>query len=61
MHFETYAKNIFELMSLGAGYGAELVLEAAGTSAKHAIDALVALFESGFNGHSTRTAPQESS
>ncbi|MBI1313055.1 HPr family phosphocarrier protein [bacterium] len=54
------AKNIFDLMSLNAGHGSELVLEAAGASARDAVDALVALFESGFNGHASRSAAQES-
>ncbi len=54
------AKNIFDLMSLNAGHGAELILEAAGGCARDAVDALAALFESGFNGHASRTAGQES-
>ncbi len=54
------AKNIFDLMSLNAGHGAELILEAAGACARDAVDALVALFDSGFNGHASRTTAQES-
>ena len=50
------AKNIFDLMSLNAGHGAELILEAAGGCAHDAVDALVALFESGFKGHANRQA-----
>lgn len=46
------AKNIFDLMSLNAGKGARLLLEAAGDGARDAVDSIVRLFESGFNGHS---------
>ncbi len=52
------AKNIFDLMSLNAGHGAELVLEAAGKCAGEAVDSLVKLFESGFNGHASRETAQ---
>lgn len=51
------AKNIFDLMTLAAGQGAELLLEAAGEKADEAVQCLVQLFESGFNGHSQRTHP----
>lgn len=49
------AKNIFDLMTLAAGQGAQLLLEAAGDQANEAVQSLVQLFESGFNGHSHRT------
>ncbi|MHC4878746.1 MAG: HPr family phosphocarrier protein [Planctomycetota bacterium] len=52
------AKNIFDLMSLNAGHGAELVLEAAGKCALEAVETLVELFESGFNGHASRKPAQ---
>lgn len=48
------AKNIFDLMSLNAGNGAELRLSAEGETAAEAVAGLVALFESGFQGHATR-------
>jgi len=46
------ATNIFDLMSLAAGQGAQLVLQATGLAANEAVDNLVRLFESGFQGHS---------
>ena len=46
------AKNIFDLMSLNAGHGAQLHLEAVGEGAEDAVDSIVKLFASGFNGHS---------
>lgn len=46
------AKNIFDLMTLNAGQGAQLLLVAAGEGASEAVDSIVRLFESGFNGHS---------
>lgn len=49
------AKNIFDLMSLNAGHGVQLRLEAAGEGAAAAVDSIVKLFESGFNGHSKPT------
>ena len=45
------AKNIFDLMTLNAGQGARLLLEAAGEGASDAVESIVRLFESGFNGH----------
>lgn len=42
------AKNIFELMSLAAGKGTELIASAEGEDATLAIDSIVELFESGF-------------
>jgi phosphotransferase system HPr (HPr) family protein len=49
------AKNIFDLMTLNAGQGARLLLEAAGEGASDAVDSIVRLFESGFNGHSKKS------
>ncbi len=43
------ARSIMGLMMLGAGKGAEIELRAEGWDAKEALDALVALVESGFN------------
>ena len=45
------AKNIFDLMSLNAGQGTQLRVEASGEGAEAAVDNIVKLFESGFNGH----------
>lgn len=49
------ASNIFDLIGLVAGRGARLQVEADGADAQAAVQALVALFESGFNGHAERT------
>jgi len=46
------AKNIFDLMGLGVGKGAVLLLEATGADAEVALDALEELFNSGFEPHS---------
>jgi len=43
------ARSIMGLMMLGAGPGAEIELRAEGWDAREALDALVALVESGFN------------
>src|ERR1700740_1147870 len=43
------ARSIMGLMMLGAGKGASLELRADGWDAKEALDALVALIESGFD------------
>jgi phosphocarrier protein HPr len=43
------ARSIMGLMMLGAGKGAEIELRAEGWDAKEALDALVALVESGFD------------
>jgi len=43
------ARSIMGLMMLGAGNGAVIELRAEGWDAKEALDALVALVESGFN------------
>ena len=50
------AKSIFDLMSLNAGKGTQLVLEATGEDASEAVTALSELFESGFGGHSRKPA-----
>lgn len=42
-------KSIFELMSLGAQQGVQLVLEATGPDAKAAVKALAELIEQGFH------------
>lgn len=43
------ARSIMGLMMLGAGRGAAIELRAEGWDAREALDALVALIESGFN------------
>lgn len=43
------ARSIMGLMMLGAGKGAQLVMQADGWDAKEALDALAALVESGFH------------
>ncbi len=43
------ARSIMGLMMLGAGQGAEIELRAEGWDAREALDALVALVDSGFN------------
>ena len=50
------ARNIFELLGLGAGEGTELKCEASGDDASQALASLVDLFESGFEGHAHRTS-----
>lgn len=50
------ARNIFDLMGLGAGEGTVLTCEAVGDDASAAIESLVELFESGFKGHANRTS-----
>ena len=50
------AKNIFDLMSLNAGKGTQLILEATGDGASEAVRSLSDLFDSGFDGHSRRAA-----
>lgn len=49
------AKNIFDLMGLGAACGTELTLVANGDGAEEAIRKLVELFESGLELHNRRT------
>ncbi len=46
------AKNIFDLMGLGVGKGAVLLLEATGDDSDAALDVLEELFNSGFEPHS---------
>ncbi len=48
------ARNIFELLGLGAGEGTVLTCQANGEDAAAAIADLVDLFESGFEGHAHR-------
>lgn len=49
------ARNIFELLGLGAGEGTVLNCEASGEDATAAIERLVKLFDTGFEGHADRT------
>jgi phosphocarrier protein HPr len=42
------ARNIIDLITLGAAQGTELILEANGRDAKEAVEALARLVESGF-------------
>ncbi len=42
------ARNIIDLLTLGAGPGTQLVLEAEGDDAQEAVEALVRLVEEGF-------------
>lgn len=51
------AKNIFDLMGLGAAFGTELTLIASGDGAADAIQKLVELFESGLEASSRRPNP----
>ncbi len=50
------ARNIFELLGLGAAEGANLEFKASGDDASQAIASLVDLFESGFEGHAHRAS-----
>ena len=50
------ARNIFELLGLGASEGTVLACEATGEDAGPAMADLVDLFESGFEGHADRTS-----
>jgi phosphocarrier protein HPr len=52
------ARNIFELLGLGAGGGTILNCEASGDDAPSAIQSLVVLFESGFQGHADRKSSE---
>jgi phosphotransferase system HPr (HPr) family protein len=52
------ARNIFELLGLGAAGGTVLNCEASGDDAPSAIESLVALFESGFQGHADRKSSE---
>ncbi len=42
------ARNIIDLLTLGASQGTKLILEAVGPDAQEAVDALAKLVESGF-------------
>lgn len=48
------ARNIFDLMSLAAGQGCQLELQATGPGSNEAVASLAELFESGFQGHVKR-------
>jgi len=50
------ARDIFDLLGLGAGEGTVLSCEASGDDASAAIETLVELFESGFKGHANRAS-----
>ena len=43
------ANDMLQLLSLGAGQGQELILEATGADAQSALDALAQLFTAGFH------------
>ena len=43
------AKSILEVMALGAGPGAQLVIQARGLDAKRAVDLLASAFQEGFD------------
>jgi phosphotransferase system HPr (HPr) family protein len=47
-NYRVEAQNIIDVITLGAGPGTELVLEAYGDDAEEAVDALAKLVESGF-------------
>ncbi len=47
-NYRVEARNIMDLLTLGAGPGTELVLEAYGDDAQQAVEALAQLVESGF-------------
>jgi len=46
--YRVEAQNMFDLLTLGAAQGTELILEAEGDDAQEAVDALAELVESGF-------------
>jgi phosphotransferase system HPr (HPr) family protein len=52
------ARNIIDLLTLGAGPGTELVLEAEGEDAEAAVEALVRLVENGFADEQTDNEQQ---
>lgn|SRR5690606_34696504 len=54
------AKSIMEMLTLGAGQGAELHVEARGADAQEAIDAIMALVENNFESPSGATPTQNS-
>jgi phosphotransferase system HPr (HPr) family protein len=47
-NYRVEAQNIIDVITLGAGPGTELVLEAYGDDAEEAVEALAKLVESGF-------------
>jgi phosphotransferase system HPr (HPr) family protein len=54
------ASSIIDLLTLGAGPGTELILEAEGDDAEQAVEALVRLVESGFPLEETGSEEQTS-
>ena len=46
--YRVEAKSIMNLLTLGAAQGTELVIEAEGSDAQEAVDALAEVFEKGF-------------
>lgn len=53
------AKSIMEMLTLGAGQGATLQVEASGDDAQQAIEAIMTLVESNFEtGNGTASAPK---
>ncbi len=55
------ARNIIDLITLGAGKGTQLTLEAEGPDAQAAVDALATLAESGFQGDDDKQPVEEKS
>jgi phosphocarrier protein HPr len=55
------AKSIMEMLTLGAGQGAHLQVEARGDDAQQAIDAIMALVESNFESPNGAAPTQNSS
>jgi phosphotransferase system HPr (HPr) family protein len=53
------AKNIMDLLTLGAAQGTELILEADGDDAQEAIEALAKLVEDGFPNESGQNGQQQ--
>jgi phosphocarrier protein len=51
--------DVLQILSLGAGEGEQLQLEAAGLDAEAALDALVALFQSKFGENANEAQKQE--
>ncbi len=55
------ATNIIDLLTLGAAQGTELVLEADGSDAQQAVEALARLVENGFPAEDTKHEPSPES
>jgi phosphocarrier protein HPr len=55
------ARNIIDLLTLGASKGTQLTLEAEGPDAQQAVDALAALAEGGFQGDNDQQPAKEKS